>query len=398
MFKYKKCFQIFLVAMMLIFAISITTFTVIYIRDTSIPSTDLTKPYEENLTEIEPKEDEPYENEPNKSEQYVGDLELPVIGATGYTSVALDLKTSANLDSETIEILEAGTAFEILEEEGDWWFVQNSTSSGWLQHKHCLINLPDVIPSIIYDNTNTYSSKFASSGKPIPNITGNSLYSGKTYNERLGKKEYIMPVLYSTSKKIYLAQQYALSDGNSLKIYEAYRPHIVQKNIVNALTELANNDSEVMAGINTPPWSMSWFIATTLSNHQRGGAIDLSLVKINSQKYISIGDYTSLEITSYTEYEMPTTIHELSMSSAVFTVPITSKSSTAWKDATLANSMNEAAILLQTYCTNAGLTPLASEWWHFNDLDALNETAHNMSLGNYILTKTYSTKPTKQVE
>ena len=99
-----------------------------------------------------------------------------------------------------------------------------------------------------------------------------------------------------------------------------------------------------------------------------------------------------------TEYAMPTTIHELSVSSAVFTVPITSKSSTAWKDATLADSMNEAAILLQTYCTNAGLTPLASEWWHFNDLDALNETADNMSLGNYILTETYSTKPTKQVE
>ena len=36
-----------------------------------------------------------------------------------------------------------------------------------------------------------------------------------------------------------------------------------------------------------------------------------------------------------------------------------------------ADTMNEAALLLRTYCTDAGLTPLASEWWHFNDLDRL---------------------------
>src|SRR4051812_34338112 len=52
---------------------------------------------------------------------YDGDLELPVIGATGYTSIALDLKIFSNSDSETIEILKAGTAFEIVEEEGNWW-------------------------------------------------------------------------------------------------------------------------------------------------------------------------------------------------------------------------------------------------------------------------------------
>ena len=32
------------------------------------------------------------------------------------------------------------------------------------------------------------------------------------------------------------------------------------------------------------------------------------------------------------------------------------------------------------YCTNAGMTPLASEWWHFNDLDAQNKV--RMTSGN----------------
>ena len=45
-----------------------------------------------------------------------------------------------------------------------------------------------------------------------------------------------------------------------------------------------------------------------------------------------------------------------------------------------ADTMNEAALLLRTYCTDAGLTPLASEWWHFNDLDAQNKV--RMTSGN----------------
>lgn len=36
--------------------------------------------------------------------------------------------------------------------------------------------------------------------------------------------------------------------------------------------------------------------------------------------------------------------------------------------------MTEGAKLLRTYCTNAGLSPLASEWWHFNDLDVRSAT------------------------
>jgi D-alanyl-D-alanine dipeptidase len=316
-----------------------------------------------------------------------------VNGATGYTSVSLELKASPNPDSSKIELFEAGTAFEIIKEEGDWWYIKREDSSGWLPHKYCFINLPDVIPSIIYDNTNTYSSKFASTGKAIPEVSNRALYSGRAYNERLEREEYIMPVLYSMSKKVHSAQQYALSEGNSLKIYEGYRPYFVQKAVVKGLTELANNDLEVMNGINTPPWGITWFIVDGVSNHQMGYGIDLSLVKVNAKKEISIGNYTSMMITDHTEYKMPTQIHELSGASAIFTNAVTSLSPTAWMDATFSDSMNEAAINLQTYCTTAGLTPLASEWWHFNDLEARDQTADRKSDGNYILTEVFSSNP-----
>ena len=332
---------------------------------------------------------------PEESEPllYEGNLELPVNGATGYASVRVDLKATADAGSETISELEAGTAFEVLEEVGDWWYVRTATESGWVQHLYCFINLPDVVPSIIYDNTNTYASKFASSGKTIPGITGEALYDGKAYNMRLGKVSDIVPVLYSMSKKIHLAQQAALEEGNTLVIYEGYRPFFAQKLTVDALTTLAAADPEVMAGINTHPWDTNWFIATSISNHQMGYAIDVTLAKITEQQEFVICDYTATAVTGYTEYTMPTTIHELSMASATFTGPVKSSSPTAWLQANLADTMNEAAILLQRFCTDAGLTPLASEWWHFNDLDARFATEDNSSKGEYLLDATMSEAP-----
>ena len=340
---------------------------------------------EEDTAVVQPEEPEPL--------VYEGSLELPVNGATGYASIRMDLKAAADAGSETISALEAGTAFEVVEEVGDWWYVQTETESGWVQHLYCFINLPDVIPSIIYDNTNTYASKFVSSGKAIPGITGVALYDGKAYNMRLGKVSDIVPVLYSMSKKIYLAQQAALAEGNTLVIYEGYRPYSAQKMTVDALTNLAVSDPEVMAGINTHPWDTNWFIATSVSNHQMGYAIDVTLAKITEQQEIVIGDYAATAITGYTEYTMPTTIHELSMASATFTGPVKSSSPTAWLQATLADTMNEVAILLQRYCTDAGLTPLASEWWHFNDLDARFATEDNSSKGEYLLDATMSEAP-----
>lgn len=330
---------------------------------------------------------------PSPLQRYNVDLEFPVTGATGYTSIDLDLKTSGNTDSRTIETLIAGTAFEIMEEQGDWWLIKKDASTGWVQHTYCLINLPDVIPSIIYDNTNTYSSRYMSSGKSIPNITGKSLYSGKTFNKRLGKEEFIVPVLYSMSKKIFLAQQEALADGNSLIIHEGYRPYPVQQSVVSELTKLANKDREVKAGISAEPWGVNWFIATNVSNHQMGYAIDASLAKIHAKTEIVIGEYAGIEITDYTEYKMPTKIHELSVAAVTFTAPVKSTIPMAWKNSVIAETMNEPAIMLQEYSTNAGLSPLASEWWHFNDLDAMKATMEKSSEGSYFLIDNYSTNP-----
>lgn len=328
----------------------------------------------------------------------IGDLELPVYGATGYALVSLTLYNTQDEKNfqATSNTIQAGTAFKILDEAGNWWHIQNDTISGWVQHRYCMINLPDVIPSMIYDNTNAYSSLFVASGKTIPNVTGEQLYDSKSYNERLQKEEFVMPVLYATAKKICKAQQLALADGYCLKLYEAFRPYQTQMKVSNAVDALSKQDPEVLAGIATPPWSIDWFISTNASNHQRGYAIDVSLVKVTSTSIRVTGNYAYTVVDAYEELDMPSQMHELSISAGVFAEPFPSTLRYGWRYVKYNEAMTEAAQRLQDYCTDCALIPLASEWWHFNDLDAKDQVIGKVgsaTQGSFYVGKCYSTAP-----
>lgn len=281
-------------------------------------------------------------------------------------------------------MLPAGASFTILGEKGNWWKVSSGYGTGWVDHRLCMINLPDVVPSIVYDATNAYSSRYTSSGKDIPGITGQALYQGKVYNPRFDEEQFLMPVLYATAKKICAAQQKALSQGNSLKLYEAYRPYATQQAVVKALTALAERDPEVKAGITTKPWSMTYFINTGYSNHQKGFAVDVSLVKVSRTETRTAGGHTYLVPVDYQEYEMPTPIHELSMAAASTTGP---------GETTLASTMNDPALALRSYFRKAGMTPLESEWWHFNDYAARTLAGGRTSTGGFEVTRCRSTTP-----
>ncbi len=322
-----------------------------------------------------------------------GLFELPITGATGFSAISQELLDSPSVDANIITILSSGQGFVIIEEADGWWYIEFNGFKGWVLNQNCLINLPDILPSIIYDNTNAYLSKLKSSGIDIPNITGKVLYNSFYYSERFEEEMYVVPVSYTMAFKISAAQQAALKDGNTLIIYEAYRPYDVQKLIVENLSELAENDSIVMTGITTPPWSINWFIATGYSNHQRGSAIDVSLGKVISNETKITGNYKYIDIKEYNEYTMPTEIHELSISSAIFQSPVTSLSDSAWLDSIPSSGMNIEALLLQKYCTDAGLTPLSSEWWHFNDLSITNTLIEIKSIGDYHILGNFSEKP-----
>lgn len=346
-------------------------------------TTNVPAPAEETVTTVQtPTQSEQIEEE--HPPIFEGDFELPLEGAHVYPSVITDLYDD---DGSVSAQLEPGSKLEILAVEGEDQFKVRTTDGkiGHIEYLRCMIDLAEIIPSIVYSNTNSTAAIYQSSGYSIDNVTGEQLYNVKTMNTRFGEEEFVMAMLYSSAKKVMMAQQIALSEGYCLRIYETYRPLETQKQIASGLAALAESNSDVMNGISSDGWSMNWFIATKCSNHQRGYAMDLSLVKVVSTETKTACGYSYMDVTEYEDLEMPTPVHELSKAAATFTGPVNSKDDSSWKSATLASGMTEAAIKLQQICTDAGFTPLASEYWHFNDLQAMVAIGNNVSNGAYYL-------------
>lgn len=291
-------------------------------------------------------------------------FELPISGATGYPMLQTALRYAPDNQSDMVYTLELGQAFCILEENGDWWRVSVEEQEGWLRHAAAMVNIPDLIPSIICDNANAYSSAFLSMGHELPDISGEQLYDVTCYNPRLQEDSHTMPMLYASVKKVAQAQALALAEGNSLILVEAFRPYETQMAVVDSMTTLLQEQPHIQEALST--WGLEWFIATGVSSHQQGIALDVSLAKVLDTEERITGGIPYQVITAYEEYAMPTPIHELCLDAASMSYPISIRGD--WTAVPVAETMNTPALLLQSYRTQAGFSPLASEWWHFNDM------------------------------
>ena len=339
---------------------------------------------------------------------YDGVFELPISGSTGFAPIATNVHVMASVDSEVFMTLTPGQGFRIISESGDWWSILVGEEEGFVKHAAMFINMPDVIPSIRYRITNASSSLKRSTGVDIPGITGAQLYSAWSFNERLGRYEYIVPVFYATAKLIAEAQRSALSltegptvrdavtggrrqmtvGGHTIIMYEAFRPRSTQRLAASSLQSLAAVNSVVNAGVNTDPWSLTWFISTGISNHQRGTAVDVSFgyfLEGSAHKAIrNSGNFAFYEVLELQDRNMPTAMHELSMRAISFTQP---------GGTVNARTMTDEALELRRIFMDAGFSPLASEWWHFNDL-VNTETARIHGLNGDFYTETiYSVAP-----
>ncbi len=300
-------------------------------------------------------------------------FELPIKGAKAYAFVKLNIRKKPKNGSLIIGKLKETEEFTIIEELGNYWKINYDNKIGYVNHKYCYINLPDILPSIIYINTNSIASILKVGNINIPNITNEQLYNVEEYNKRIKMKTFIMPLKYESAKKLAIAQKMALLDGNTLIVYEAFRPLQIQRNIVKNIKYLIQTTNKVQDFINIKPWSINWFISTRVSNHQKGSAVDVSLGKILQKEIVNTSEFKYLKISNYKEYEMQTNIHNLSIASTIYDNPNKKEYS---------KKVTFNTLQLHKYMNNAGFNALASEWWHFDDKEAFES---NSNKGNYFI-------------
>ena len=246
-----------------------------------------------------------------------------------------------------------GTTLCVLAEEGNWFRVRYGEEYGWIDSRYCMIDLPEYVGDYCaYNITNSYDSLFAVHGSPIGRVTHQVLPGYE--HVRMADGTFLVPYLYPCAKKLLTAAQAVQADGLRLKIYEAFRPKEATRFSYDT-TEAQLNDPALTEGggqvgmtlsrlmTDNGRFHLGSFLARTISSHNRGIALDLTLE--------SQGE----------ELEMQSVIHDLS-----------------WYSETYRNTLN--AKLLEGYMTAVGMKGLSSEWWHFQDDDTRSAVGLNSAL------------------
>lgn len=250
--------------------------------------------------------------------------------------------------------LKKGQKGVIVTTKDGYFKVKISNKTKWVNNEYCMIDLADVETGIDYKITNSFSSVFKSSGKNISGVTGKKIThyrNGKTYNKRLGKKEYVVPLLYPTAKKVKKAKDKLKKQGYTLVIYDTYRPQSAQKYVNGKFSNLIKKNKKVRENINKYGFGESWFLAQNISSHGMGVALDCTIK--NSK--------------------MSSAIHELSTKARLTNYPIAT-GSVKKSNFTNDNKKNKKLMALQDAFMDSGMKSLSSEWWHFQDGTATQGT------------------------
>ncbi len=141
----------------------------------------------------------------------------------------------------------------------------------------------------------------------------------------------------STAEKLAAVQAEVKEDGYRLKIWDAYRPLGVQEKLWEVVPD--------------PIYVADPAVG---SNHNRGAAVDVTLVDINGEELV-----------------MPTGFDDFS-----------ERASRSYSD------LPEEAEKNMNYLTDAmvrnGFTPIQSEWWHFNDADIQDYDLLDVSFEEFV--------------
>ena len=265
---------------------------------------------------------------------------------------------SAPSGGEVVGKVKTTKAYCVMDESDGMFGVMVDDTLCYIDSNYCMINLPEIFGDLIaYDITNSYSSLYMVHEYEIPDVT-DVVTAGYKYVQ-MANGEYLVPLLYPTAQKLFVAAQEALSRGYRLKIYDAYRPNQATKEIYELTEKILEDpipdkpftnkklkdmpeveeDEEITYELlmTNGTWALSNFLAKGGSLHNLGIAIDLTLEDMNGK-----------------ELEMQTSMHDLSCYSVV-------------------SKNNKNAKILAEIMNAAELYGISSEWWHFQDNEARSQ-------------------------
>lgn len=290
--------------------------------------------------------------------------EMSPLYCTIWPIMDIDIKDKPNGD-EIIGQVSAGQTLCVLAEDNNCFRISYNGCEGYIDARFCLINLPEYIGDLCkYNIANSYESVFRVHGYYIPDITKTVV---KGYEHvRLDNGDYLVPYLYPCTGKLRKAALDAAKDGYALRIYDAFRPNEATRFLYDTLTgyldeevledpeegeesssdEKTDEDIETYRKVMTDGrFQLAAFLAASVSAHNIGIALDLTLVDIDTDE----------------DLKMQSEMHDLSRYSVI-----------------AAN--NDNARLLEKYMKGAGYNGLTSEWWHFQD----DETRKAIELNAYL--------------
>ena len=271
----------------------------------------------------------------------IGTFSATLYGATAWANQELNIRKEATMNSNIIGTIPVGSKMTILASENTntkYIKVKYNNLIGYVYSNFILINLPDVIPDMLYEITSASKSTASTANTAIPGITGKNLYGfTKKYNSKIDKETYYVPLLYPTAKKLQRAYNKAKSEGYNLKVYDSYRPHDITISTNNYFRKLYNSNTKVKNAINYDKegnyWGPSWFLASSVSAHNKGIALDITITNSDNQELKAQTAYDTLDTSSIVKYN------------------------------------NNVSNKLRTIMLSQGFSPLESEWWHFQDND-----------------------------
>ena len=245
---------------------------------------------------------------------------VPVEGEPWYVCTAsiLQCRAEPTDDAFVLTNIQAGTKVAVFGRDGAYLLCRLPGGKccyclgDWLVRDGQYVSYPGAVDLRLYLPLAEFELLFASPN----NITGHAMYEP-------------IPLLEEeTAQHLRTAYHRFREDGYIIKIYDAYRPFSAQVQLYEIV-----KDSNFIAD---PSYGGSW--------HQRGRAVDMSLI----------------EIATGRELEMPTPMHTFNMSAARF-------QSGNWTEEARRNVEYMTKVMQE-----AGFGILGTEWWHFEYLEPGN--------------------------